>query len=101
MIKIKDLYVCYETMYLRNKLKLKEREIIQIIKQCLIHSGLSFFSYVIYFETKFAINVDIFLFTCDIFYKISCPINVDNWDDFLIKNNPDYWQIYNKSNWNF
>ena len=20
----------------------------------------------------------------------SCPINVDNWDDFLIKNNPEY-----------
>ena len=26
-------------------------------------------------------------------YKKSCPINADNWDDFLIKNNPDYLHI--------
>ena len=30
-------------------------------------------------------------------YKKSCPINVDNWDDFLIKNNPDYFHFIKRA----
>ena len=27
-------------------------------------------------------------------YNKSCSINVDNWDDFLIKNNPEYLYLF-------
>ena len=88
MIKIKDLYVWHETRYLRRNLKLREGDNPKKQTTSKSRSGLGYLSFHsdMWYTFRQSLPLCRYLsFHMRYIYKKSCPINVDNWDYFLIK----------------